>query len=97
MNQDILLDEKRLNENNWSLPPLISIFLMNTLETKDKGNVLPWLYCKKVLFDIYVDRIQATSEMSNIILFFMYFFKKIIYLSKLFLIIIFLTRYLWNL
>lgn len=71
--QDIFLDEKRLNENTWSLPPLISIFLMNTLELKDKGNVLPWLYCKKILFDIYVDRVQTSSEMS-ILIFKIYFY-----------------------
>lgn len=52
-------------ENNWNMPLNLIIFLENVTKTGETAKVLPWAYFKKIIFDIYNDRIKNKTEIEN--------------------------------
>ena len=50
---------------NWNLPVSIIVFLENISRQKENGRVLPWLYFKKIIFEIYEDRLNQSWEVTG--------------------------------
>lgn len=50
---------------NWNLPISIIVFLENITKSTESGRVVPWLYFKKIVNDIYVDRIKCNQEIAG--------------------------------
>lgn len=53
------------NTENWNLPVSIIVFLENITKNNESGRVLPWLYFKKIIHNIYLDRIKSNWEISG--------------------------------
>lgn len=51
--------------DNWNLPVNIVVFLENVTKNKDAAGVLPWNFFKKIIFDVYIDRLSQANEMQN--------------------------------
>lgn len=49
--------------DNWTLPVTLIIFLENTAKFNEQGRVTPWIQFKKLVLDIYRDRIANESEL----------------------------------
>lgn len=52
-------------ENNWNLPLNMIIFLENITKSGENARVLPWAYFKRIIFEIYNDRIKNRIEIEN--------------------------------
>ena len=44
--------------DNWNLPLGMIIFMENVTQQNEKGKVLPWQHFKKMVYDIYQERLQ---------------------------------------
>lgn len=56
---------KNISKNlvqNWNIPPFVVLFISNSLKESKEGRVLPWTYFKKLIYDIYEERIQNSPE-----------------------------------
>jgi Restriction endonuclease len=51
--------------DNWNLPLTMIVFLENVTKGKEMANVLPWPFFKKQIYEIYVDRLNNSFELSN--------------------------------
>lgn len=60
------LEKIEFRSENWGLPPILMTFLSNTLKNKESGRVLPWLFFKKIIFEIYKNRLNYRNEINNI-------------------------------
>lgn len=49
----------------WNIPSFIIAFISNSLDSEEKGRVVPWTYFKKQMFEIYSDRIANSSEING--------------------------------
>jgi len=47
---------------NWNIPPFVIVFIANSLKESKEGRVLPWSYFKKLLYDIYEEKIKNSPE-----------------------------------
>lgn len=50
------------SSENWNVPVSIVIFLENVLKNSDNVKVMPWASCKKMIYDIYIDRLTHEWE-----------------------------------
>ena len=48
---------------NWNVPTNIIVFIANTIQDHELGRILPWPYFKRVIFDIYTEKIKDSSEL----------------------------------
>jgi hypothetical protein len=49
----------------WNIPVSMMVFLENVTKTKELAVVLPYPYFKKVIYDIYFERILHGPEIQN--------------------------------
>ena len=49
----------------WNIPSFIIAFISNSLDSEEKGRVVPWTYFKKQMFEIYSDRIASSPEING--------------------------------
>ena len=54
--------------DNWTLPLSMIVFLENATKANKTANVLPWPFFKRIIFDIYQDRVANTVEVQNVLL-----------------------------
>ncbi len=47
---------------NWNIPPFVVLFIANSLRESKEGRVLPWNYFKKLLYDVYEEKIRNAAE-----------------------------------
>lgn len=47
------------------IPSFIIAFISNSLDSEEKGRVVPWPYFKKQLFEIYDERISYSAEING--------------------------------
>ena len=46
------------SSENWNVPVSIVIFLENVLKNSDNVKVMPWASCKKMINNIFIDRLS---------------------------------------
>lgn len=51
--------------DNWTLPIVMVVFLENVSKTQEAARVLPWLFFKKLIFDIYHYRAEENWEVNG--------------------------------
>jgi len=69
----IKLKEKELNSdleekdklNVWNLPATLMVFLENVLKNSESGRVLPWIHFRKIIYAIYMERINLHNEVKG--------------------------------
>ncbi|CAI2376513.1 unnamed protein product [Moneuplotes crassus] len=49
----------------WNIPSFIIAFISNSLDTEEKGRVVPWPHFKKRLYEIYDERIAFSDEING--------------------------------
>jgi hypothetical protein len=49
----------------WNIPSFIIAFISNSLDSEEKGKVVPWNFFKKQLFEIYNERILYSPEING--------------------------------
>ena len=49
----------------WNIPSFIIAFISNSLDSEEKGRVVPWAFFKKQLYEIYNERILYTPEING--------------------------------
>jgi len=49
----------------WNIPSFLIAFISNSLDSEEKGRVVPWPYFKKRLYEIYNERIQFSEEING--------------------------------
>jgi hypothetical protein len=49
----------------WNIPSFIIAFISNSLDSEEKGRVVPWPHFKKQLFEIYDERISFSAEING--------------------------------
>jgi hypothetical protein len=50
-------------EKPWVLPPTILVFMENMSKENENGRVLPWEYVKRLIYEIYQERIAFNREL----------------------------------
>ena len=53
------------SSENWNVPISIVIFLENSLKNNDTGKVMSWAQCKKLVYDIYLDKLSNEWEIQG--------------------------------
>lgn len=56
------IEMKGILGENWNLPISFIVFLENVTKQSESGRVLPWSYFKKIIFEIYNERIKFNWE-----------------------------------
>lgn len=51
--------------DNWNLPLTMIVFLENATKANKTANVLPWPFFKRIIYDIYQDKIINTVEIQH--------------------------------
>ena len=51
----------------WNVPAFIVAFISNSLDSEEKGRVVPWPFFKKQIFEIYNERIEHSPEINGAI------------------------------
>ena len=51
----------------WNVPAFIVAFISNSLDSEEKGRVVPWPFFKKQIFEIYNERIEYSPEINGAI------------------------------
>jgi len=54
-----------VDPDKWSLPPSLIVFLENTTNSRETARVLPWKYFKKIIYEIYEERIKHGCEING--------------------------------
>ena len=49
----------------WNIPSFIIAFISNSLDSEEKGRVVPWPFFKKTLYEIYNERINFSEEING--------------------------------
>ena len=57
--------ESQIVGDNWNLPLSIIVFLENTTKANKTANVLPWPFFKRILYEVYQDKITNSFEIQN--------------------------------
>jgi len=53
------------SSENWNVSVSIVIFLENSLKNNDTGKVMAWTLCQKLIYDIYIDRVNYEWEING--------------------------------
>eukprot|EP00347_Sterkiella_histriomuscorum_P022955 403336507 len=53
--------------DNWNIPAYIIAFISNSLDSNLPGRVLPWVYFRKQIYEIYDERIKYAPEIQGFI------------------------------
>ena len=64
----IINEEKGLLGDNWNLSITLIVFLENVTRQNESGRVLPWAYFKKLIFEVYKERVKVGWEMKGSIM-----------------------------
>lgn len=54
--------------DNWNLPVTMVVLLENVARSNETGRVIPWVHFRKMIFDIYMDRLQSQWEVAGSLL-----------------------------
>lgn len=65
MSLDSMKSLASLISDKWNLPIPMIVALQNTTKDKESANVLPWTHFKRLVYDIYIDRLNNAIEINN--------------------------------
>jgi len=65
MNMNSMRTLAQALSDSWNLPLPIIVFLENVTKGREMASVLPWSYFRKLIIEIYLDKINNSQEIQN--------------------------------